>query len=261
MWGKHWGFIFFGGTVMKTGRRNLLMGMGSLGVGLVVGGVCSAGGAHREDSGAEESADKDGEAMEVGAVEDLMREHGILRRALFVYSETAVKLRKDAGSVPAGALHKTAELFRAFGEDYHERKLEEAYVFPAVKKAGGQAAAYVDILIAQHERGRQITDFIFSRTGGARMAAGDTERLTAAMEGVVRMYRPHAAREDTVVFPAWKKTLTAEQLAEMSEKFEDIEHELFGDDGFDNVVRQIAAIEEELAMADLAQFTAPAIRT
>jgi hemerythrin-like domain-containing protein len=144
-----------------------------------------------------------------------------------------------------------------FGEEYHEKKLEEAYIFPAVKKAGGPASAYPDILVAQHQRGREITDYILAATRGTRLQTGNVEPLAGAMESVVRMYRAHAAREDTVVFPAWKQTLTAEQLAEMSEKFEDIEHEQFGEDGFDNAVAQIAAIEAELGLADLALLTAP----
>ena len=32
------------------------------------------------------------------------------------------------------AIARTAKLFRSFGEDYHERKLEEAYIFPAYEK-------------------------------------------------------------------------------------------------------------------------------
>ena len=35
-------------------------------------------------------------------------------------------------------------------------------------------------------------------------------------------------REDTIIFPAWKQTITAKQLDEMNDKFEDIEHEQFG---------------------------------
>jgi hypothetical protein len=43
----------------------------------------------------------------------------------------------------------------------------------------------------------------------------------------------------------------------MSEKFEEIEHEQFGEDGFDEVVQQISDIERELGLADLSHFTAP----
>jgi hemerythrin-like domain-containing protein len=67
-----------------------------------------------------------------------------------------------------------------------------------------------------------------------------------------------ASREDTIVFPAWKQTLTADQLDEMNDKFEDIEHEQFGEDGFEDAVKQISQIEDDLDLADLASFTAPA---
>ena len=51
--------------------------------------------------------------------------------------------------------------------------------------------------------------------------------------------------------------MTGEQLDEMNDKFEDIEHEQFGEDGFENAVKQIAAIEGSLGLADISQFTAP----
>ncbi|MBW8852888.1 MAG: hypothetical protein JF604_00835, partial [Bradyrhizobium sp.] len=72
----------------------------------------------------------DTDAKEVGAVEDLMREHGILRRILLVYAESSAKLRTDSASLDATALNKAARLFHDFGEEYHERKLEEGYIFP-----------------------------------------------------------------------------------------------------------------------------------
>jgi hypothetical protein len=62
---------------------------------------------------------------EVTATEDLMREHGVIRRALLVYAESIPRLRQNAEGVDSAALHRTAQLFRTFGEDYHERMLEE----------------------------------------------------------------------------------------------------------------------------------------
>ena len=105
------------------------------------------------------------------------------------------------------ALQKTAKLFRGFGEDYHEKKLQETYIFPAVVKAGGPAASLPDILIAQHNRGREITDYILAVTQGVKLGAGNSEPLAKALEGFVLMYQNHAAREDTIIFPAWKNTM------------------------------------------------------
>ena len=197
------------------------------------------------------------EEKEVGAVEDLMREHGVLRRALLVYRETAVKLRTDPTKVDPKPLHQTAQLFRTFGEDYHEKKREEGYIFPALRKAGGPGVAYVDVLLAQHDRGREITDYILAVTGKGAIGSADAEPLARVFDGMDLMYENHTAREDTIVFPAWKNALSEHQLDEMGDKFEDIERQMFGKDGFEDAVRQIGGIEGALGFADLAQFTAP----
>lgn len=200
---------------------------------------------------------EDGKEKEVGAVEDLMREHGVLRRALLVYAETAPLIRANPAAVDASALNKCAKLFQDFGEDYHERKLEEAYIFPRVKEAGGTAAPLCDVLLAQHNRGREITRYILGVTAGGGIGSANGAPLAAALESFVRMYDNHAAREDTIVFPAWKAALSDHELHELGERFEGIETEQFGGDGFDKAVEQMAGIEEALGFGELSQFTAP----
>ncbi len=147
-----------------SARRRLIMAAGA---GLVLAG------ANNQIVQAAEK-DVDGE-KEVGAVEDLMREHGVLRRAILIYREAAVKLRAKPAGVDPDALRRTALLFRSFGEDYHEKKLEEAHIFPTIRRAGGQAAAYVDILIAQHQRGREITDYVLALTTKGATVSADAE--------------------------------------------------------------------------------------
>jgi len=209
----------------------------------------------RADAGKDKDKEKE---KDVGANEDLMREHGVLRRALLVYRAAAARLRTDPAKVPADALAQTAHLFRTFGEDYHERKLEEEHIFPAVRKAKGPAASLVDVLLAQHERGRQLTDFVLRTTAQGRIAAGAALPLAQALDAFELMYAHHAAREDTVVFPAWKDALSGKAYDEMSERFEDIEKRMFGHDGFDDAVRRIATIEARFGIDDLARFTMPA---
>jgi hemerythrin-like domain-containing protein len=240
-------------------RRAFIQASAAIGSGLF---LSACGRSESPQSGkqtGETSSKKEENEMggEVTATEDLMREHGVLRRAWLVYTAASNKLRANPASIPPEALQKTARLFRAFGEDYHEKKLEEPYIFPAVKKAGGPAASYPDILVVQHDRGREITDYILSVTQGAKLGAANAEPLARAMESLVTMYRNHAAREDTIVFLAWKKTLPEKELHEMAEKFEEIEHQQFGEDGFDHAVKQIGEIEGMLGLTDISQFTAP----
>ena len=49
--------------------------------------------------------------------------------------------------------------------------------------------------------------------------------------------------------------MSPEQYAELGEQFEEKEHSLFGEDGFERNVDRIAAIERDLGIYDLSQFT------
>lgn len=188
-----------------------------------------------------------------------MREHGILRRASFVYRETAAMLRADAAAVPLDALEKTAQLIRVFGEDYHEKKLEEAHIFPVIKRFRGPAVPHIDALIVQHARGREITDYILSVTKADSISSNTASALATAMEAFARMYDHHSAIEDTVVFPLWKGLLGEAELDELGAKFEEIEVDHFADDkGFEAAATRMVEIEQSLGLQDLEPFTAPA---
>jgi hemerythrin-like domain-containing protein len=246
-------------------RRTFLF-LGAAGIGAAV--IASCGSANTNSNQQQninvaksDEEKKEPDAKEVTAVEDLMREHGILRRCLLVYGETSLRIRKNAADVSPEALQRTAKLFRAFGEEYHEKKLEEAYLFPRLKEkaAGSEAAKYVDTLVAQHVRGREITDYILSVTNGPKLGA-QAARFADVLAGFVRMYEHHAAREDTIIFPAWKDAVTSNEYDELNDKFEDIEQEQFGEDGFEDAVRQMGEIEASLNLYDIAQFTAPPLK-
>jgi hemerythrin-like domain-containing protein len=243
--------------IMDMNRRQWLTAVGGVGVGVFISNDRNADGAPSKEQATPLEDKKAGAAnIEVTATEDLMREHGVMRRALFIFSESAARLRANPSSVDLHALQETATLFRTFGEDYHEKALEEAYIFPAISRAGRQSDDLTNILTAQHQRGRLITEYILQSTRGTNLEKGSPESLASVLESFVRMYRPHAAREDTVVFPAWKLTLTAEQYDQMNDKFEEIETRQLGQNGFENAVQQISKIEAALGLDDLARFNA-----
>ena len=245
---------------MNHTRRQLITGVSLIGASaLLIGCQKSAetGTATNRETKADEVS-SDEAAAEVSATEDLMREHGIIRRALLVYQESAANLKQDPNSVPVDALEKTAQLIRAFGEDYHEKRLEEAFILPAIKKIQNPASVYADVLTAQHARGREITDYVLAITKGDKIPTANLASLIEALESFVRMYQHHAAVEDTIVFPAWKETVGSKDLDEVAVKFEEIEEEIFGEDGFGAAVRRMAEIEESLGLANLGMFTAAA---
>ncbi len=112
------------------------------------------------------------------------------------------------------------------------------------------------MLRKQHEAGRAVTDVVLRLATGDRFRKEDSRKeLTRAVRAFIHMYRPHEAREDTVLFPALNKLLPAKRLKELGEQFEKEEDRLFGDEGFEKTADQVAAIEKQLGIYDLSQFT------
>jgi hemerythrin-like domain-containing protein len=197
-------------------------------------------------------------ASDVTANEDLMREHGIIRRALFIYGEASRQARENPASIPVRKLLDTAVLFRQFAEDYHERAVEETHIFPVVRRLKGAVSQLPDVLLIQHQRGREITDYVARVAGAEHLGTIEAERLASTLDAMIAMYGPHAAREDTDLFPAWKTALGPELYDEMGERFEELEHEMFGHDGFEDAHRRIADIETSFGLQELARVTPPA---
>jgi len=189
---------------------------------------------------------------DVTPAEDLMREHGVLKRVLLVYDECRRRIAAKK-ELPPAAARDSATIIRTFIEAYHE-KLEEEELFPRFRKAG-RLVDLVDVLEAQHEAGRRVTERILALAGAGLKGEGDREKLSAALGQFVRMYAPHEAREDTVLFPAIHKVVSRKEYDVLGDRFEKKEHELFGEDGFERMVERIAGIEKSLGIYDLSQFT------
>jgi hemerythrin-like domain-containing protein len=69
------------------------------------------------------------------------------------------------------------------------------------------------------------------------------------------MYRPHAAREDTDLFPKLRELVSANEYDAMAEDFEKQERAKFGEDGFEKMVDHVAQIERMIGINDLSKFT------
>lgn len=231
-------------------RRAIVLGLSSIAALAVTACPHNGGPAESPQEEAGEEKGEEGEQAEVTPGEDLMQEHGVLERILLVYDEAMLRLDGSRPLDPA-IIVGSAQIVRRFVEDYHE-KLEEQFLFPRLEKLGKEREL-VATLKAQHEKGRQLTDAILA-TALAKTGV-DATTLSAQLRSFVRMYRPHASREETVLFPAFRKMLDKDSYHELGERFEEREHELFGENGFDDFVAQLAKIETALEIHDLAMFT------
>ena len=201
-----------------------------------------------------EDKEKDKSEEKISPAEDLMREHGVLNRILLIYDEH-LKMLAEKHPFDGSILASSADIVRRFVEDYHE-KLEEDFLFPRFRKAN-QHVKLVDTLLAQHKAGRDLTAKIRELAGTATLkyVSSDSDKLAEALRSFLRMYRPHEAREDTVLFPAFRGLVSSHEYNALGEDFEKKEDELFGDEGFFKVVDQVAQLERRLGIYELAQFT------
>jgi hemerythrin-like domain-containing protein len=236
----------------QLSRRSVILAVGGLaatGAGLAVAGISSPSPAWAAQLSRDEAQPPPGE--------DLMREHGLLIRILLIYRHLAAQFQAS-GRLPAAPLHDAALIIHDYIEAFHEA-LEEGYVFPRLRQAG-QLDGTVSTLLLQHARGRQLTQLILADTAAGRVAHGRAgERLAGAAAAFTRMYEPHEAREDTVVYPAFRRLLSEAEIAELGQLFADLEHEQFGNGGFTAMLTRVAGIEQSLGIYDLTQFTPPNI--
>jgi hemerythrin-like domain-containing protein len=158
----------------------------------------------------------------VTPTEDLMREHGLLKRVLLVY--------------------------------------DEATLFPRFEQSG-QLADLTRMLRAQHQAGRRVTEQISQlATLQTLKAPQSAAKLRDLLHQFNRMYQPHEAREDTILFPALRKIVSKHEFGALGEDFEKKEQQMFGEDGFEKMVDRVAGIEKRLGIYELEQFT-PRIQT
>jgi hemerythrin-like domain-containing protein len=191
------------------------------------------------------------EEESISTNEDLMREHGILKRVLLAYDEVIRRIHSNQ-DFSSQAVLDGATIIRKFVEDYHE-KLEEDHLFPRFRKAG-KLTDLVDTLYTQHQAGRRVTDRVLA-TAASLKTADDRSRLANDLAAFNRMYAPHEAREDTVLFPELHKILSKHEYDSLGEQFEKIERQTFGGDGFDIYLDKVTALEKDLGINDLKQFT------
>ena len=222
--------------MIETRRR--LIGAIATGAGALALSACSK---HEEK-----------EANQVLPVEDLMREHGVLRRVLMVYDASALRLETGQDLAP-DVITRAADIVRKFVEDYHERD-EEEHIFPRFEHAHAQEPL-VRVLREQHQVGRRLTDRIAATTLRTFKDENARNRLVSTMRQFRHMYDAHAAREDTVLFPDVRKIVSPHEYDVMGEQFEDEERQRFGEGGFEEIVSQVAAIERDLGIYDLATAT------
>lgn len=171
--------------------------------------------------------------MPESALEDLMKEHSILRRLMAIYKKAM------EGHLNIEIIKETAKLVKLFVHEYHE-VLEEKYIFPLMTPTMPEL---VKDLNEQHQIVRKLTDTIIDSTNPAD--------VHEAAKEFIRIYAPHGAKEDTELFPAWRNSMSAEAYAGMGSLFSEMEEMVFGEGGEEKILEIVSDIESKLGISEL----------
>src|SRR5262249_48382420 len=156
--------------------------------------------------------------------------------------EEGLRLLHDNREIHPSVFNHTAKLVKLFVEEYHEKN-EENHIFPVFKKAG-KLTDLVHTLETQHKAGRAVTANIIRLSAPDQFKSADNrDKLASSIHAFIRMYRPHEAREDTVLFPALRTILNPKQVESLGARMEEAEQKVLGHEGFERSVAQVAEIE------------------
>ena len=112
------------------------------------------------------------------------------------------------------------------------------------------------MLRMQHSIGHTLAQRIYRiAERGPDLDQDAREALASGCRSYSRMYRAHAAFEDTKMWPALRETVPTSTYADIVDAFDQAAAEQLGEDGFAGAVERMAEIEQELGIRGLSDFT------
>lgn len=162
-------------------------------------------------------------------IDDLTQEHGPVKLMLRV-------LEKMNGKIASGEKIATSDLndaiifLREFADKCHHGK-EENLLFPMMKQNGiPKEVELVDILIAEHAQGRNcIKNMAEAIAKQETNQAEFAEIFTTNAKDYIALLDQHIDKENAVLFPEAKQSLSEIQLKELKEGFENVEKNIIGE--------------------------------
>lgn len=155
-------------------------------------------------------------------VSELAAEHGLIQKV--VAGLSVLETRLSGGNPVDPALLKRIVVFlREYADVLHHGK-EEALFFPALERRGVPATGCpVGALLGEHKKGRALVaafaEAIDKYSSGADGADAD---LAATMRALAELYPAHIWKEDYLLFPMSEKVFLADDLAELSSQFAEV---------------------------------------
>jgi hemerythrin-like domain-containing protein len=154
----------------------------------------------------------------VSPVDELVREHALIRRMLAV-------LERIAGRVEAGAAFPFADaavvlrFFREFVERVHHRKEHECCYPSAVLESHQEVVEAIGELEGDHEDSRGVLQGLLLFWEPGELLADERVGFAGLARTYARRLREHMAVEEESLYPAVRARIRGKDLDEVQERF------------------------------------------
>jgi hemerythrin-like domain-containing protein len=193
------------------------------------------------------------ELPSISPTEILSREHAIMERLMIVLESEVARIA-NGEDIDLFPVNHAAITIKAFGADHHMVD-EEQFIFPKLREAGTMDSL-VDTLELQHDKGREIIGRIIDLTRAGHIEdPGHLNELISLCLSFVIMYRPHAAWEETVVFPGLYDISTENYIDNINMRMHEEERALMSDPGLHRLMDNLRKIEKAAGTSELEHFT------
>jgi hemerythrin-like domain-containing protein len=160
--------------------------------------------------------------------QELSQEHQAILLMIRILEKIGQKL--EAGErVDVSHLEKAVDFIKGFADKCHHAK-EEDLLFPAMEKAGiPRTGGPLGVMLNEHVAGRGFVKGMTDAIAGLKKGDKAAGRLFAENAGKYgALLSQHIFKEDRILYPMADARLSAEEQAELSAHFADVEEKVVG---------------------------------
>lgn len=157
------------------------------------------------------------------AIDDLKHEHNAILFALKILEGMNRELA-TRNNIDVIDVSDFLGFLKEFADKCHHGK-EEGFLFPALIKAGlSERQGPIAVMLSEHAKGREWIQVM----NAAIFPTLTPNEFRTASKGYADLLQAHIEKENTVLFPMAEKLLSATQLGELYESFENHEATVVG---------------------------------
>ena len=174
------------------------------------------------------------------AIEDLQNEHHAILSSLQILDTIARRLDRGL-DVQRRDIHDFIGFLQEFADKCHHGK-EDVILFPALIKAGmAEKGGLIGIMLSEHAKGRQLIKEMDVAVSGKE----DHGKFSKAAREYSDLLQAHIGKENDVLFPAAQDALSAPQLDQIHEAFEQHEQKVMGVGGHEELHAMLKKLKQK----------------